>query len=120
MELSDQLTFYADNYKWHPKYKARMWDGKIRLLNNLSATVYGGLAQRIKKFCDARGYTLTFDNELVYDSVSEYELTEFIKTLNIPEKYQIRDYQFKAILKCIRSGRRTLVSPTSSGKSLMI
>jgi superfamily II DNA or RNA helicase len=97
-----------------------MWDGKIRLLNNLSATVYGGLAQRIKKFCDARGYTLTFDNELVYDSVSEYELTEFIKTLNIPEKYQIRDYQFKAILKCIRSGRRTLVSPTSSGKSLMI
>lgn len=120
MELSDQLTFYADNYKWHPKYKARMWDGKIRLLNNLSATVYGGLAQRIKKFCDARGYTLTFDNELVYDNVSEHELTEFIKTLNIPEKYQIRDYQYKAILKCIRSGRRTLVSPTSSGKSLMI
>ena len=120
MELSDQLTFYADNYKWHPKYKARMWDGKIRLLNNLSAVVYGGLAQRIKKFCDARGYTLTFDNELVYDSVSEHELAEFIKTLNIPAKYQIRDYQFKAILKCIRSGRRTLVSPTSSGKSLMI
>lgn len=120
MELSDQLTFYADNYKWHPKYKARMWDGKIRLLNNLSATVYGGLAQRIKKFCDARGYTLTFDDELTYANVSEYELTEFIKTLNIPEKYQSRDYQIKSILKCIRSGRRTLISPTSSGKSLMI
>ena len=120
MELSDQLTFYADNYKWHPKYKARMWDGKIRLVNNLSGTVYAGMAQRIKKFCDARGYTLTFDDELVYANVSEHELTEFIKTLNIPEKYQIRDYQFKAILKCIRSGRRTLVSPTSSGKSLMI
>ena len=120
MELSDQLTFYADNYKWHPKYKARMWDGKIRLVNNLSGTVYAGMAQRIKKFCDARGYTLTFDDELVYANVSEHELTEFIKTLNIPEKYAIRDYQFKAILKCIRSGRRTLVSPTSSGKSLMI
>jgi superfamily II DNA or RNA helicase len=120
MELSDHLTFYADNYKWHPKYKARMWDGKIRLVNNLSGTVYAGLSQKIKKFCDARGYTLTFDDELVYANVSEHELTEFIKTLNIPEKYQIRDYQLKAILKCIRSGRRTLVSPTSSGKSLMI
>jgi superfamily II DNA or RNA helicase len=120
MELSDQFTFYADNYKWNPKYKARMWDGKIRLVNNLSGTVYGGLAQRIKKFCDARGYSLSFDDELIYANVSEHELEEFIKTLNIPEKYQIRDYQFKAILKCIRSGRRTLVSPTSSGKSLMI
>ena len=120
MELSDQFTFYADNYKWHPKYKARMWDGKIRLLNNLSAIIYGGLAQRIKKFCDARNYSLTFDDELVYANVSEHELQEFIAGLNIPEKYQIRDYQFKAILKCIRSGRRTLVSPTSSGKSLMI
>lgn len=120
MELSDQLTFYADNYKWNPKYKARMWDGKIRLVNQLSGICYSGLAQRIKKFCDARGYSFSFDDELTYANVSEYELTEFIKTLNIPEKYQIRDYQFKAILKCIRSGRRTLVSPTSSGKSLMI
>lgn len=120
MELSDQFTFYADNYKWHPKYKARMWDGKIRLVNNLTGIVYAGLSQKIKKFCDARGYSLSFDDELVYANVSEHELTEFIKTLNIPEKYQIRDYQFKAILKCIRSGRRTLVSPTSSGKSLMI
>lgn len=120
MELSDQFTYYADNYKWNPKYKARMWDGKIRLVNQLTGTCYAGLAQRIKKFCDARGYTLTFDDELIYANVSEHELNEFIKTLNIPEKYEIRDYQLKSILKCIRSGRRTLVSPTSSGKSLMI
>ena len=120
MELSDQLTYYADNYKWNPKYKARMWDGKIRLVNQLSGITYAGLAQRIKKFCDARGYSFSFDDELTYANVSEYELTEFIKTLNIPAKYEIRDYQFKSILKCIRSGRRTLVSPTSSGKSLMI
>lgn len=120
MELSEHLTFYADNYKFNPKYRARVWDGKIRLINNLSGTCYAGLAHRIKKFCDARGYSISFDEELYYENISEHELSEFIKTLNIPEKYQIRDYQFKAILKCIRSNRRTLVSPTSSGKSLMI
>ena len=120
MELSDQFTFFADNYKWHPKYRARQWDGKIRLINNLTGIIYAGLSQKIKKFCDARGYTLTFDDELVYANISEHELTEFIKTLNIPKKYEIRDYQFKSILKCIRTGRRTLISPTSSGKSLMI
>ena len=120
MELSDHFTYFADNYKFHPKYRARMWDGKIRLINGLSGVVYAGLAQRIKKFCDARDYTFSFDDELLYDNVSEHELKQFIESLNIPERYASRDYQFKSILKCIRSNRRTLLSPTSSGKSLMI
>jgi superfamily II DNA or RNA helicase len=97
-----------------------MWDGKIRLINGLSGVVYAGLAQRIKKFCEARDYSFSFDEELLYDNVSEYELKKFIESLNIPEKYSSRDYQLKSILKCIRSNRRTLLSPTSSGKSLMI
>ena len=120
MELSDHFTYFAENYKFHPKYRARMWDGKIRLVNRLTGIVYAGLAQEIKKFCDARDYTFSFDDELLYDNVSEHELRTFIAGLGIPEKYSIRDYQFNSILKCIRSGRRTLISPTSSGKSLMI
>lgn len=120
MELSDKFTFYAQNYKFHPKYRSRMWDGKIRLVNNLSATCYAGLAKKIKKFCDSQGYDFSFDKELYYENVSEHELKEFIKTLNLPENYQVRDYQFDSVLKCIRSNRRTLLSPTSSGKSLMI
>lgn len=120
MELSDHFTYFADNYKFHPKYRSRMWDGKIRLINGLSGIIYAGLAQRIKKFCEARDYSFSFDEELLYDNVSEYELKQFIDSLNIPEKYSSRDYQLKSILKCIRSNRRTLLSPTSSGKSLMI
>lgn len=120
MELSEQFTFYAEGYKFSPKYRARMWDGKIRLINNLSGACYAGLAQRIKKFCDARDYSFSFDDELLYENISEHELKEFINSLNIPEKYQSRDYQFDSILKCLRSTRRTLVSPTSSGKSFMI
>ena len=120
MELADAFTWKADGYKFNPKYKARLWDGNISLINRMSGTCYAGLAQRIKKFCDARGYSFSFDDELLYDNVSEHELKEFIASLNIPEKYQQRDYQFDSILKCLRSTRRTLVSPTSSGKSFMI
>lgn len=120
MELSDHFTFFADNYKFHPKFKAKMWDGKIRLVNMMSGYVYAGLAKRIKKFCDLRDYTITFDNELLYDNVSEFELKKFMDSLNIPAKYESRSYQYESILKCIRTGRRTLLSPTSSGKSLMI
>ena len=85
MELAEHLTFYADNYKFSPKYRAKMWDGKIRLLNRMTGLVYAGLAQRIKKFCDSRDYTITFDEELYYENVSEHELTEFLNGLNLPD-----------------------------------
>jgi superfamily II DNA or RNA helicase len=120
MELADHFTWKAPNYKFHPKFKMRIWDGNITLVNRLSGLVYFGLAKRIKKFCDLRGYTVTFDDQLIYEDVSEHELKKFMKSLNIPSEFESRDYQFNSILKCIRTGRRTLLSPTSSGKSLMI
>lgn len=119
-EISDNFTFYAHNYKFHPKYRMKVWDGKIRLVNYLTGVVYAGLAQRIKKFCDERDYDVTFDEELTYDNVSLKELQDFIRSLNLPKDKQERDYQVQSVLKCLRSKRRTLESPTSSGKSLMI
>jgi len=120
MELSEHFTYFANNYKFHPKFRARQWDGKIRLLNTLTCVIYSGLAARIKKFCDVRGYTFSFDDELIYQNITEDELRTHIKSLNIPAKYEERDYQKESILKCLRSGKRTLLSPTSSGKSMMI
>lgn len=119
-EISDHFTYFAHNYKFHPKYKMRVWDGKIKLVNYMTGTVYAGLAQKIKKFCDDREYEVTFDEELTYDNVSLNELQEFIKGLNLPPDKTERDYQVQSVLKCLRSKRRTLESPTSSGKSLMI
>lgn len=120
MELSETLTFFADNYKFAPAYRHKAWDGKIRLLNSLTAVCYAGLAQRIQKFCKARGYTFSFDDELLYDNVSVNEVNQHLDSLNLPEWLDTREYQVEAIVKCLRSRRRTLVSPTSSGKSLMI
>lgn len=120
MELGETLTYYKENYKFDPKYKARMWDGKIRLLNGLTSMLYAGLAQRVQKFCAANDYTFSFDDELLYHNVSVNEVNEHLDSLNLPDWLDRRDYQVEAIVKCLRSRRRTLVSPTSSGKSLMI
>jgi len=119
-EIADSFTYFAPNYKFHPKFKSRVWDGKIRLVNTQTGLVYVGLAKRIKKFCDSRNYPFTFDYELTYDSVSEHEILDHIEKLKIPSKFERRDYQIQSVVKCIRTGRRTLLSPTSSGKSLII
>ena len=120
MELSDHFTFYAENYRFNPRYKARVWDGKIRLVNRLTALIYAGLARHVKKFCDERGYAFTYDKELQYDEIDKDILASFIKNLSIPEKYTPREYQVQSLYKCLRAKRRTLLSPTSSGKSLII
>lgn len=119
-ELSDDFTFYAENYKYSPAYKNRVWDGKIRLLSSMNGLVYAGLASAVKKKAEARGYSVDFDDEMYYDNISRNEVEEFVDSLNIPEKYKRRDYQTESILKCLRSRRRLLLSPTSSGKSFMI
>jgi superfamily II DNA or RNA helicase len=119
-EISDNFTFFAHNYRFHPKFRMKVWDGKIRLVNAVTGHVYAGLAQRIKKFCEERDYDFTFDEELTYDNVSLNELQDFIRGLNLPEDKTEREYQVQSVLKCLRSRRRTLESPTSSGKSLMI
>lgn len=120
MELSDHFTFFAENYRFNPKYKARVWDGKIRLLNRMTALIYAGLARHVKKFCDDRGYEFSYDPKLQYDNVSINEIDEFAKDLGLPDNIVPREYQILSVTKCIRSKRRTLLSPTSSGKSLMI
>tara|TARA_R110000868_G_scaffold162141_2_gene393133 strand:- start:6446 stop:7906 length:1461 start_codon:yes stop_codon:yes gene_type:complete len=120
MELSDHFTFFAENYRFNPKYKARIWDGKIRLLNRMTALIYAGLARHVKKFCDDRGYEFSYDTKLQYDNVSINEINDFANTLGLPADIVPRDYQILSVTKCIRSKRRTLLSPTSSGKSLMI
>lgn len=120
MELSETLTYYKENYKFDPKYKARLWDGKIRLLNGLTCILYAGLAQRVQRFCKENDYTFSFDDQLVYDNVSINEVNEHLDSLSLPDWLDRREYQVEAIVKCLRSRRRTLVSPTSSGKSFMI
>lgn len=120
MELADALTWKAENYRYHPKYKAGIWDGNISLVNRVTGVCYIGLAQRIKKFCEQRQYEFTFDPELYHDNISVKEVEDMIASLNLPSWVEIRDYQVDATVKCLRSRRRTLVSPTGSGKSLMI
>lgn len=118
MELGDTFSFFAPNYKFHPKFKMRMWDGKIRLFQLGSGRIYAGLLDKIIEFADKRKYTyeVKFDNN--ESPVSLFEMETFLKTIELP--FDVRDYQMESILDSLRRRRRVLLSPTASGKSLII
>ena len=62
-ELSDFFTFYVPNYQYTPAYKNKYWDGQIRLFNLFNRTIYAGLEDYIRKFCDDRNYSYSFIKE---------------------------------------------------------
>jgi superfamily II DNA or RNA helicase len=119
MDLSEYFTFYVPNYKYTPAFKNKIWDGKIRLFNRLNNSLYTGLLPYLDKFCRERDYELHIDDELIStENFSLVEAKEFADTLGIP--FEPRDYQIQAFTYCVRNNRALLLSPTASGKSLII
>lgn len=119
-EMAEHFSFYVPDYKYHPKFKIGLWDGKIKLLNLRTRLIYKGLLKHILGFCIDQGYKAVLDGKFGLEEFSVHEAEEFIKSLKIPEGIQSRDYQIKSFVHCIRSTRSLFVSPTGSGKSLLI
>ena len=117
-EMYEHFSFYAPNAKWHPKVKAKIWDGKIRLLDLRKSTIYVGLMRHIALFCKDRGYGLDCDFEATDTSFSETEFDDILEEFNL--KFEPREYQRRAVIRAIRKKRVTFLSPTSSGKSFII
>lgn len=118
-ELQDFFTFQVPGATFMPAYRNKMWDGKIRLYNVYTKRLYAGLLPYVEQFAASRGYSIAFDESVEgADDFSLHEAVKFSKSLNLP--FEARDYQLGAFTHAVRNKRCLLLSPTSSGKSLII
>lgn len=118
-ELSDYFTFRVPGYQFTPAYKNKLWDGYIRIFNLRSFTIYAGLVPYIQKFCKERDYVLEIHSDVsITENFSIKEAKDFIETLKIP--FEVRDYQLNSFVHAVRNKKMLLLSPTGSGKSLII
>ncbi len=123
MELQEQLTFFVPGYQHMPKYRAGAWDGTISLYSPWKRTLPRGLLPEIAKFCEKRGYELDCPTD-IWDPRPPTQawrdnFLACIKAKLKPE-WSIWDHQEESMVRCAWSGRSLLLSPTSSGKSLII
>jgi superfamily II DNA or RNA helicase len=123
-ELNDHFSFEVPGAKFHPLYRSRMWDGKVRLFSMFTQELYVGLKTYVEYFAKEREYTID-DSEYVTtaDSVTYEIIKEYCEGLNLGSKGEpltIREYQIDAVYQAISEGRKLLLSPTGSGKSLII
>ncbi len=117
-ELRDAFSFRPPGFQFIPSYRQRLWDGYLRMFNPQSRQIYRGLAPQVIKWATDRGYTYEYKDEDLDNSFSVEEAKEYIDGLN-PKHYP-RDYQILSFVHVIRSKRRIVLSPTGSGKSLLL
>ena len=122
-ELNEFFSFYVPGYKFMPAYRNRMWDGKIRLFSVMSGELPAGLYPHLLEFAERRAYEIVCDESKYgkpdeHNKVDVEDLYKFVQDLKLP--YEIRDYQFDAVSTGIHRKRGVLLSPTGSGKSLII
>ena len=123
-ELSEFFTFEVPGAKFMPMYKNRMWDGKIRLFSPATGEIYVGLLYYIKEFCSRNKIEYILDEGVENErDVVHQVVRDFIRSLKPKSKgksLKVRDYQINAVHHALSRNRALLVSPTASGKSLII
>jgi superfamily II DNA or RNA helicase len=124
-ELSDYFSFEVPEAKFlkrNPRF--RYWDGTIHLYSPGTGELYGGLLPHLKEWSYERGYNLQYEDNDWYGKVEdENQLVSpggvkvfMDKICNIKP----REYQYQAVYEALKKNRKLLLSPTGSGKSLMI
>ena len=123
-ELRDHFKFEVPNMKFMPQYRNRNWNGEIHLYDMRSKQIYVGLLDKIVSFCKQYGYTYKFEDNKFYGQ--PFEVNEEISFEGVKDymnsicSHQPRQYQVEGVYDALRHNRKLLISPTASGKSLMI
>ena len=119
-ELSDFFTFEVPGARFMPLYKNRMWDGKVRLFSMYTNELYVGLLKYLLDFAKTLEYDVDVKIDDLGENVDVEGFTKLLKLQSGGKDIQIRDYQIDAIKHALSNTRSLLLSPTASGKSLII
>jgi len=123
-ELQPYFTFEVEGAKFMPQMRNKHWDGRIRLLSVHNGEIYVGLIDKIAEKLKNHGYNFSFKNNKYYGL--PYEINEEISYEGVKDymnsicAHSPREYQIEGVYDALRHNRKLLISPTASGKSLMI
>lgn len=123
-ELQEEFSFDVEGASFSPAYRKKYWDGKVRLISVTKNTAPAGMVYRLCKWLDRHGYTWEFQNNKFYgvpyetdEMITEEGVEYFMKKIS---GFEPREYQVETVYHALKEYRKTIVSPTGSGKSMMI
>ena len=81
-ELCDFFTYEYPGARFTPQYRARLWDGKVRLYDPVRKTLYVGLINYVEYFCEKNNYLLTYKSEITTtNNITAEQIYAYAKSL---------------------------------------
>ena len=116
-ELSAFFTFDIPGAQYMPAYRKKNWSGKIHLFKLRGHLLYRGLMTRLLTFAAQQGYQVT-NTVPIATPLYPDTLDAWVSSRPLP--VVPREYQIAALRTLLDAHRGIVLSPTGSGKSLII
>lgn len=105
--LREILTFDVPGAKYTPLYRRKQWDGKKRFFNTVASIFPVGLLNYVVKH--QKGRPITF--------IEHRDFPKVDLTAPILNTIELREYQKKAIEKCLQAKNCLIEAATNAGKT---
>jgi superfamily II DNA or RNA helicase len=109
--LSDKFRFRPKGYQYMPHYKTGNWDGYIKVFDIANKIIHSGLLPMVLDLIDR------MEEEYTIHYIHKHLELEF-ENYSLP--FDLYDYQEEAIRYIMKNDRVLCLSPTGSGKSVII
>ena len=115
--LLQMFSFMVPGCWYHPRFKKGLWDGKIRLYNRRTNTLYIGLKDKLIEKLKEMNVSYHIDDSFddLNFGIPVKKIEEYLQSLNVdltPYDHQVDMVKAALFLK-----RLVAISPTGSGKS---
>lgn len=117
--LYDFFSVYAPNYKFMPKYKAGLWDGKIYFMSKAGRFSLG-LTRYVYRFVQQDGLEIIIDEDITDKNVISEEELFRVSNEWLADGWIPKEHQFEGAMKALTYKKGIIEHATSSGKSLTI
>ena len=116
--IQQAFSYFAKDHKHMPLFKRGIWDGKVYLFKVSNCLMPSGLIGTL------RGLQERLDFELVvmpgpFSETIPFDADFFLEKVAPLSQFEIMDHQLGSVEEVLTHNRRLVLSPTSSGKSLI-
>lgn len=117
-EIWDALSYMVPGYKFTPQYKSGRWDGSIRMLNLRDQTFFKNNLGHLMKWCHENEVDFEMPDKSRFRPPVEFDPSWLDRWAEY-STLEPADHQRKIVSQALDLNQALILSPTSSGKTLI-
>lgn len=119
--LKEKFSYYVEGYRFFPKFKLGIWDGKIAFFS-ATGKVYFRLLDQIVPYLEGWNYEIDLVDLRAPVNLIEgrVDADYFKRNPEVEVPIKLRPYQVEGVNKALAAGSGFILAATSAGKTIMI